>query len=141
MSSLVLPGVLESLTDVRKFVLDAAAEAGLTSSRAYGLSLAIDEIATNVIVHGYSEHGLSGNISIRRELTDDELSLIIEDTAVEFDARTLAVPRKEDLEKPLEERAIGGLGVFLAFKNIDGFDYQREGNVNRNIFKMNRQKK
>jgi len=141
MSSLVVPGVTESLAVLRKFVVDAAAEAGLDSGRTYGLSLAIDEIATNVMVHGYSEQGLSGDIIIRSELTDDELRLIMEDTAVEFDARTLVAPQKDDLEKPLEERAIGGLGVFLAFKKIDGFDYQRDGNINRNIFKMNRLKK
>ena len=136
-----MPGVIDSLAALRKFVLDAAAEAGLASRRAYGLSLAIDEIATNVIVHGYSEHGLTGDIIIRSELIGDELQLITEDTAVEFDPRKLVAPQKEFLEKPLEERPIGGLGVFLAFKNIDGFDYQRDGNVNRNIFKMDRQKK
>jgi serine/threonine-protein kinase RsbW len=141
MNPLVVPGVLESLSALRQYTTDASAAAGLTSDQAYGLSLAIDEIATNIIVHGYKKNGLTGSITIRSENTEGDLAVILEDTSPEFDSRRLAAPPAESLGKPLEERPIGGLGVYLALQNVDRFDYQRAGGVNRNSFVIKRVKK
>ncbi|MDD4872495.1 MAG: anti-sigma regulatory factor [Kiritimatiellae bacterium] len=140
-NSLVVPGTLESLSALRQYTMDACTTAGLTKDQAYGLSLAIDEIATNIMVHGYGKNGLTGNISIVAEITDENVTLVMEDTSPEFDARKLAVPPAESLKKPLEERPIGGLGVYLTLQNVDRFDYQRIGGVNRNSFIIKRAKK
>ena len=136
--ALVVPGVLESLSALRQYTMDAAAAGGLATDRAYGLSLAIDEVATNIAMHGYKKNGLTGTISISAEITEEALTVILEDTSPEFDARKLAAPPTESLDKPLEERPIGGLGVYLAMQNIDGFDYKRAGGINRNSFVMKR---
>jgi len=136
MGTLTVPGVLESLGSVAKYVMDAAAEAGLRKAAAYKLRLAVDEVVTNIIVHGYAESGLSGDIAINAELSDRQLKLLVEDSAVPFDPRQLQMPI--DLDKPLEERDIGGLGVFLVFENVDEFDYEHDGQHNRNIFIVNR---
>ena len=136
MNKLVIPGKLESLPQIRQYVAEASASAALGAGRGYGLGLAVDEIATNIIVHGYREHGLSGDLCLSVEMTDTELRLIMEDTSPSFDPRSLAPP-KDQLDKPLEQRPIGGLGVYLAFQSIDGFDY-RAGSVNRSVFKMKR---
>jgi len=133
---LMVQGVLESLPVLRKYVMDASSAAGLTPDQTYGLSLAVDEIATNVVVHGYRENGLTGTITIRGEVTEDGLVITMEDTSPEFDARKLAVAPPEHIDKPLEERPIGGLGVYLAMQNVAGFDYKRNGVVNRNSFIM-----
>ena len=42
------------------------------------------------------------------------------------------MPTAEDLDKPLSDREIGGLGVFLALQGVDRFDYQHHDKVNRN---------
>jgi len=123
--SLTVPGVLESLSVIRQYVADASAVAGLFPDQTYGLSLAIDEIATNVVMHGYKKSGLTGNISVSAEVSENDITVVLEDTSPEFDARQLAAPPAESLAKPLEERQIGGLGVYLAMQNIDGFDYKR----------------
>lgn len=138
---LVVQGVLESLSALRQYASDACAAAGLTSDQTYGLSLAVDEVATNIVTYGYQGNGLTGMISIRAEVTPESLIVVLEDESPEFDALKLTAPQAENFDKPLEERPIGGLGVYLAIQNVDGFDYERAGNVNRNIFKMNRQKK
>jgi len=135
---LVVQGVLESLPALRRYTMDASASAGLTPEQSYGLSLAIDEIATNIAIHGYRKNGLAGNISIRAEIRGDGLVVVMEDTSPEFDARKLAAARPEHIDKPMEERPIGGLGVYLAMQNVDGFDYKRVGNVNHNVFTMKR---
>ena len=133
-----LPGNLDSLRPIGEYILAAAKEAGLGKKQAYGLRLAMDEVATNIITHGYDENGTSGNIVISGELTDRELILVLEDTAPPFDPRGLLTPAAMDLKRPLEERNVGGLGVFLAFKALDRFDYQHTGTHNRNVFVMHR---
>jgi serine/threonine-protein kinase RsbW len=136
MERLVLPGTLDALKPLGAYIQAASKAAGLTAKQAYGLRLAMDEVATNIVTHGYEEHGLSGGIVIEGMMTDAELTLSLEDTSPPFDPRTLLTPAAEDLARPLEEREIGGLGVFLAFKALDRFDYQRTAAGNRNLFTM-----
>ena len=52
MDGLTVGATLESLSAIGAFIRDAAAEAGLDSRAAYRLRLAVDEMATNIIVHG-----------------------------------------------------------------------------------------
>jgi anti-sigma regulatory factor (Ser/Thr protein kinase) len=44
-----------------------------------------------------------------------------------------------DLDAPLHERAIGGLGVFLAINNVDEFLYRINDGQNHNIFVVQRE--
>ncbi|MEI8164793.1 MAG: ATP-binding protein [Chloroflexales bacterium] len=136
MQALNLPATLDSLEPVGQYVLDAAAEAGLERKAAYRLRLAVDEIVTNIIVHGHTEAGLEGEVTIKADLNAEALTIILEDAAQPFDPR--ARPDPENLDRPLEERDIGGLGVFLAIKGVDTFTYEYADNRNRNIFVMNR---
>ena len=129
-----LPAVLDSLAEIRRCVKEAADSAGIEEARAYQLQLAVDEIATNIISYGYKDVGASAVISISGEMRDGVLVIMLEDRAQAFDPRTMQMPEAEDLAKPLEERTIGGLGIFLATQGVDRFDYRREGDRNLTIF-------
>jgi anti-sigma regulatory factor (Ser/Thr protein kinase) len=131
-----LPAVLDSLAELRRYVKEAAGGARIDEARTYRLQLAVDEIATNIISYGYKDVGASAVISIGGEIRDDALVITLEDQARAFDPRTVHLPDAEDLAKPLEERAIGGLGIFLAIQGVDRFDYRREGDRNVNIFEV-----
>jgi anti-sigma regulatory factor (Ser/Thr protein kinase) len=132
-----LPASLATLSDIRQLVTQACQTAGLSKDATYRLALAVDEIATNIITHGYEEQGMAGNIVVCLDQTDRDLTVILEDTGVAFDPRAQSLPTAEDLDKPLDDREIGGLGIFLALAGVDRFDYQRSDNVNRNLFAMN----
>lgn len=136
MNSLQLPAARESLDAIATFVQQAAEAAGLDSKAGYRLHLAVDEIATNVIVHGYEEAGLNGEIRADAAIDEGTLTLTLEDTARPYDPRQRASPA--NLDAPPEEREIGGLGVFLAIKSVDRFDYAYVNGRNRSIFVMNR---
>jgi serine/threonine-protein kinase RsbW len=136
MDSFVVPAKLDSLSDIRDHVNKAASLAGLGVNAAYKLVLAIDEIATNIITYGYEEHGLSGNIQMLIEKTDSELIVTLEDNAVHFDPKAHELPTEGLLAKPLEDRQIGGLGVYLTITGVDRFDYEYVDNKNRNILAM-----
>jgi anti-sigma regulatory factor (Ser/Thr protein kinase) len=131
-----LPAVLDSLAEIRRFVKEAADAAGIVEARAYQLQLAVDEIATNVILYGYKDAGVSAVVSVGSEMRDGALVITLEDQAPAFDPRTMEMPEAEDLAKPLEERSIGGLGIFLAIQGVDRFDYRREDGRNINVFEV-----
>jgi|SRR5579875_2184747 len=136
MEPLKVPASLESLGAVGRYVMSGATLAEIDRKRAYQLRLAVDEIVTNIIIHGYEEAGLQGDVELRMSVDDTSLRLVIEDTAIAFDPRE--VPEPAGLDDPLEDRAIGGLGVYLALRGADEFQYERVDNSNRNIFIVHR---
>jgi anti-sigma regulatory factor (Ser/Thr protein kinase) len=137
MDPLTVPGTLESLDDIGRYARAAAEAAGLSRAAAYKLRLAVDEIATNIVMHAYGNKA-AGEIVVRAEITPAELALTIEDTGPEYDPRTAKMPNEEDLARPLEERKVGGLGLFLTLRSVDGFDYRREDGRNKTILTMRR---
>ena len=138
MQPLNVPGTLDSLNVIGHYVNEAALSAGLEKKIAYRLRLAVDEIATNVIVHGYEEAGLTGEVLVLSKLDNDALTIMLEDTSAPFDPRSLVRP--DHIDKPIEERPIGGLGIYLAMENVSKFDYEYVNKHNRNIFVANRPK-
>jgi serine/threonine-protein kinase RsbW len=130
-----VPATLDSLGIVAEFVMVAAVSAGLDKRASYRLRLAVDEIATNIIVHGYAEAGLQGALELFAEVDDRTLTFLIEDTGAAFDPHQASVP---ETDLPLEQRPIGGLGVYLAIRSVDEFLYERIGDRNRTILKMHR---
>ncbi len=137
MEPLTVPGVLDSLKSIRDYVTNAADTAGLDKKASYSLSLAVDEVATNIIIHGYEEAGLTGDITIASHITPQNLKIVLEDIGIEYDPTQRDLPSEEDLNLPLEERPIGGLGIMLTLDGVDEFSYERVENHNRNIFIMN----
>ncbi len=131
-NKLIVAGKLENLSAIAKFILKVAKEANLDKKQTYKLRLAVDEIATNIIVHGYQEAGKSGKIVLFSELETDRLSIFLEDTGAIFDPTQQ--PRPQNLNSPLDKREIGGLGVYLAIQGVDRFIYERIGNCNRTTF-------
>lgn len=136
MNALDVPAELESLQIIRSFVVESADGSGIDKKRAQRLALAVDEIATNIIVHGYQEVSLAGSIHVTVEADAAELTVTLEDTAAPFNPLNRDIPA--DLDAPLEERQIGGLGVYLAQRNVDRFDYEYANGRNRNIFVVTR---
>jgi len=136
MQALTVPGALDSLSAIGQYVMQAAAEAGIERKRAYQLRLSVDEIVTNIIVHGYQEAGRSGDVGIWAEVRPNALSIVVEDSAVPFDP--WSIPEPDSLDKPIEERDIGGLGIYLAIRGVDEFRYEYAGDHNRNILTLHR---
>jgi len=136
MKRISFPGQLDSLTPIATFLEELIEEAGLDMKGGYGLQLAVDELVTNIITHAYEECGKTGEVVMEVELTGQELTLVIEDSGDFYDPTQKPPP--DDLDKPLEERQIGGLGIYLALQSVDKFRYERKENRNRNIITMRR---
>jgi len=138
-ASLRVDARLEALSAIGAFVLKAAGDAELDARAAYRLRLAVDEIATNIVVHGRpAEHGGEATIEVDAVFDGERLTVALEDRGPAFDPLAHEVPDDTDLARPLDERPIGGLGVFLAIRGVDEFRYERTPTGNRNVFTVKR---
>ena len=92
------------------------------------ISLAMDELVTNIIQHG-TEGDEPARIQVSVTLLEDSVRIEIEHRGIPFDPfREAPAP---DTSLPLEERPIGGLGVFLVQSLMTTTHYERIGNRNR----------
>lgn len=138
MESLTVFADLNALKPLADYVIQSSNLAGLDKKQTYKLRLAVDEIATNIITYGYEQSGKTGDITITSDVDDKSLKITLEDTAVFFDPREKLSLEEETLDLPLEERRIGGLGIYLTISGVDEFQYKRVGDRNLNIFIMYR---
>jgi serine/threonine-protein kinase RsbW len=136
MDTLTVPGELDSLAAIREFVDRAATSAGLDRKAGYRLRLAVDEIATNIVTYGYDRAQRRGDIRVEANSDEGWLTVTLEDTGVLFDPTATEPPG--NLDDPLEERPVGGLGIFLTIRGVDDFRYEQRDGRNRNVFAMRR---
>lgn len=138
MKPLTVSGTLNSLDAIAQYVKAAASAAGLDEKASYRLRHAVDEIATNIIFHGYKTPGCEGLLDLQADIDQKTLTISIKDTAVAYDPYETQTLDEEELHLPLEQRQLGGLGVYLAIQGVDKFIYNRVGDRNQNIFVVNR---
>ena len=103
------PADFLELDDIREFVGNAASAAGMDDREVYAVQLATDEACSNIIEHGY-EAVSDGVITCTCEVSPGQLTVTLRDRGAPFDPSHVPQP---DLSVPLDERQIGGLGLFL----------------------------
>lgn len=99
---------------------------GLPPSVAYAVNLSVDELLTNTISYGYDDDARH-LIAVAVRMEEDALVVEISDDGAPFDPSDAPEP---DTEASLEDRPIGGLGVFLVRQMMDDVAYRREAGRN-----------
>ncbi|MBT3381507.1 MAG: SpoIIE family protein phosphatase [Lentisphaerae bacterium] len=131
---LLLEGGLQELAKAHEACERFAEHHGLDKSTSTKITLAIEELATNAATHGRQK--AASEVRITVSLVHDAGSAIvtIEDTGRPFDPTQVPAP---DLTASLEDRAIGGLGVYLVLKAMDDVVY--EVVRGRNVVRLRKQ--
>ena len=123
---------LSLVNDLRSIAVAAenidafCARHGLAEEIAFDVQLAVDELVTNTISYGYDDDG-EHRIDLVLRLEDGALVIEIADDGGAFDPLQAPEP---DLSAPLEDRAKGGLGIYLVRKTMDGLAYRRQDGRN-----------
>jgi serine/threonine-protein kinase RsbW len=118
---------LESLRVFRDFIADCCANFDIPEGVVLDLKLAVDEACTNIIQHGYK--GMDpGSIILSFRIEAKRILVQITDFGHIFEPADVPQP---DIKAALEDREIGGLGLYLIYQTMDDIDYQasQEGNV------------
>ncbi len=109
---------VRDLNDIREFLESAILTLGGDEDAAGDFVLAVNEAVTNVLLHGYNE--LPGFVVVSVEADGSDLRVRLTDEAPLFDPTAVPPP---DINLPLEERPLGGLGVHMMRQLTDELIY------------------
>jgi phosphoserine phosphatase len=120
----------DALDDMLTLVRHHLVERGLGEGDCYAVSVAVEELFTNMVK--YNPDG-TGPIGLQIECTDAELTCRLSDPDSEpFDVTQLP---DADVELPVEQRVPGGLGIHLVRRLVDSIDYDYSGRRSRLTFR------
>jgi len=92
----------------------------------FKIRLAVEEVVENVVNYAYQSG--DGFLEVGTHIDDGILSITFCDGGIRFDP--LAKP-DPDLTLSVEERQIGGLGIFLCKQMMDSVSYKYEDGCNK----------
>ena len=118
---LILHNDIRQISELAGFLSGIAAVAKLDSTLTNSLNLALEEAVSNVIMYAYPA-GQDGTVDIGVLIRRDTLQFSIVDGGKPFDPT--AAP-EADVSLGVEDRPIGGLGIFLVRKIMDSVRYER----------------
>ena len=124
----VFPARRDVLPEVGAFLGEVCAAAGLGREACLRLTLLVEELFTNTVVHG---HGADSDEPVRIEcdVTPGRIALTYEDTGPAHDPFARIVAPDDTVS--IEDRPVGGLGVLLVRAMAQQVGYRRAGDRNR----------
>ena len=121
---------VSEITKVNAFVQSATTIIHMEKELAHKIKLAVEEAVTNCIEYAYPA-GAYGDVTVDIEADDSIIRFIITDSGAEFDPTGVS---KADTTLTVDERPVGGLGVFLVRNLMDSINYERTGG--KNVLRM-----
>jgi serine/threonine-protein kinase RsbW len=125
MNTLTVQSELRELGKVRAFLKKNLARLDLDEEDTYKVELSLVEMCSNIMRYAYPRD--KGEIVISAWHEEGKFYLEVRDSGVPFDPRQVKRPT---LEEMISREQMGGLGIFLARKLMDGFLYRREDDQN-----------
>jgi len=122
---LVIDSTIEKIPEISALLGEEMQTFGFGSEIILDIQLAVEEAITNVINHGYKKTG--GEIIISSKISPERIEVQIMDTAPQFNP--LSVP-EPDLDSTIDDRNVGGLGIFLIRQVMDEVSYRYEDGKN-----------
>lgn len=119
--SRTFPAQLKAFEQVKALIDEFGEATGLFREDRHKLTLIVEELFTNTVTHGHRGDS-DAPVRISLEDTAAGVQLTYEDSAPQFDP--LAASRRTDIDSTINERRVGGLGVFLTIGLTNGADYR-----------------
>ncbi len=119
-----IPGLFAAMDEIGQ----ACRQNGVDERSTNLVRLCIEELVTNALKYG-AHDGMPVTVSIVLVFeAEDRLRLIIEDDSLPFNPLTEAPP--PDLTDKLEDRMIGGMGIYLVKNMTRAMEYQYKDRKN-----------
>lgn len=124
--AIILKNDFSEITFLSKKLEEYAAAGKIPEDKLFNINLALDELLTNTISYGYNDENRH-EIIVKFIFGEHDLEIRIEDDGIEFNPLNAKEP---DINAPLEERRIGGLGIHFVKTLMDDVTYKRENDRN-----------
>lgn len=127
MREMTVAATVENIETVTDFVNEQLEALDCPMKAQMQIDIAIDELFGNIAHYAYNPD--VGDATVRVEVIENPLSVVITfiDKGVPYDPLTAADP---DIALSAEERAFGGLGIFMVRKSMDEIVYRYENGSN-----------
>lgn len=130
MESLQIKAAIKNLDRVLDFVNAELERMGCSIKEQIQIDMAVEELFVNIAHYAYE--GRTGDAVIcagpeRDSGEDGVLRITLQDWGIPFDPLEKKDP---DISLSVEEREIGGLGIFMAKKVMDRMEYRYENGQN-----------
>ncbi len=127
MPTLKLPAIMDNFPQMSDFFCDEAKKFGFDEAMTTQLAIAFEEIVVNVINYGYPDK--HGEVEIDCTVIENPhaLRIRVTDSGGEFNPLAREDP---NIHAPVEERKIGGLGIYMVKQIMDSVDYKYENKMN-----------
>ena len=119
----------KELHNVLEFIEGELEKHDCSMKASMALTLAVEEIFVNIAHYAYEGNKGSATVGIRFE--GDDVEIVLTDRGIPYNPLERDDP---DINANIEERDIGGLGIYMTKKSVDECHYERQGNSN--IFTM-----
>ena len=116
----------EELDGITAAVEALSADEAWSTDLLFRINLVIEELVLNIIDYGYDDNDQEIELSFKSDA--NSVTIDITDEGRAFDPLNDAP--EPDIDSPLEERHVGGLGVYLARTMMDELTYRRENSRN-----------
>ena len=124
--SLVLPNDVQTIPRLQHFVDEVCDSVDFDQAQTMQMNLALEEAVVNVMKYAYPKD-TPGDVKVDAYRDEGQLVFTISDSGTPFDP---TAREKVDTTLSLEERPIGGLGIFLVRELMDSIHYERVGGRN-----------
>ena len=125
--AITLKNQLSEVVKLEKILEEFGRNQDISQEILSSMNLALEEILTNIISYGYQDTD-EHDISLRLAIQGKEFLAEVEDDGTPFNPIEAQDP---EITLPIEDRPIGGLGIYLTKKMMDGIDYERREGKNR----------
>ncbi len=129
--ALILPLKIEAITLLTEWISDIAQQLALTEKLKKQLFIARDEVFTNCVQYAYPKKNATPTAKLTVEIAynyhTSRLILKFSDDGIPFNPLKAQEP---DIHASLEERTVGGLGIFLIKKLMDSVEYTHKNGQN-----------
>ena len=127
MKELNIAATVENIDTVTDFVNEQLEALDCPMKAQMQIDIAIDELFGNIAHYAYNPE--VGDATVRVEVIESPLAVVITfiDKGVPYDPLAKADP---DTTLSAEERAIGGLGIFMVKKTMDDIIYEYKDGQN-----------
>ncbi|MGE5397728.1 MAG: ATP-binding protein [Chitinophagales bacterium] len=117
---------VERVGEIVEYVSGLAVVSEVHPKRIMQVELAVEEAAMNICSYAYEKP--PGHVLVRVTKNEGRFIVELEDEGVPFDPLKMDEP---DIKAEIEDRRVGGLGVFLLRRVMDEVHYSRENGCNR----------
>ncbi len=119
--TITLQNQLSEIPRMTTFIREVLEDIGLDEHLAMTIRLAVEEAVVNIIQYAYNDKQ-EGSVILCMTVTEQWLEIVLTDQGIPFDPTERPAV---DIEAPLEERQVGGLGIHFMRQLMDSINYER----------------